>query len=116
MSPDEVRLRHMLDAVRQALEFVHGRSRTDLDTDPMLRLAVIKLLEIIGEAAKNVSEGTRALADIPWREISGTRDRLAHGYFDVNLDIVWDILTLDLPSVQPELETLLARLASSQSR
>jgi uncharacterized protein with HEPN domain len=115
VSSDEVRVRHMLDAARQALEFVHGRDRPDLDSDPMLRLAVIKLLEIIGEAAKNVSEGTRALADIPWREISGTRDRLAHGYFDVNLDIVWDILTLDLPSVLPELEVLLARLESPQT-
>ena len=66
----------------------------------MLMLAPTRLLEIIGEAAKNVFEPTRALAPaIPWREIAGTRDRIAHGYFDINLDIVWEILSIDLPKL-----------------
>lgn len=87
MLPDRVRLLHMRDAVSQALEFSASRLRADLDNDPMLMLALTRLLEIIGEAAKNVSEPTRSLApSIPWREIAGTRDRIAHDYFDINLD------------------------------
>jgi uncharacterized protein with HEPN domain len=102
----------MRDATRQALEFATGRSRADLDTDAMLMLALTRLLEIIGEAAKNVSGPTRALApDLPWREIAGTRDRIAHGYFDINLDTVWDILTLDLPKLQRELDQLVVRVS-----
>lgn len=79
----------MQDATRQALEFINGRTRADLNTDAMLMLALTRLLKIIGEAAKNVSGPVRALAPgIPWRDIAGTRDRIAHGYFDINLDTV----------------------------
>jgi uncharacterized protein with HEPN domain len=103
VQPDLVRVLHMRDAARQALEFTVGRSRADLDEDAMLMLALTRLLEIIGEAAKYVSEPTRAMApEIPWREIAGTRDRIAHGYFDINLDIVWDILSLVRPSEASE--------------
>jgi uncharacterized protein with HEPN domain len=102
----------MQDATRQALEFTANRNRADLDTDAMLMLALTRLVEIIGEAAKNVSGPTRALAPgIPWREIAGTRDRIAHGYFDINLDTVWDILTLDLPKLARELEYLIPRIS-----
>lgn len=87
------------------------RSRADLDADEMLVLALTRPLEIIGEAARHVSEPTRALApDTAWRQITATRNRIIHGYFDVDLDTVWDILTLDLPELEAELERLLARL------
>jgi uncharacterized protein with HEPN domain len=99
------------DAATQALEFSAARVRADLDSDAMLMLALTRLLEIIGEAAKNVSEPTRALAPaIPWREIAGTRDLIAHGYFDINLDIVWEILSIDLPKMLPRLDELLSRV------
>src|SRR3712207_4981117 len=107
---DRARVLHMRDATRQALEFAAGRGRADLDSDAMLMLALTRLLEIIGEAAKYVSEPTRALApSIPWREIAGTRDRIAHGYFDINLDIVWEILSVDLPKLDRELGYLIER-------
>ena len=111
MLPDRVRVHHMLDAAHQAMEFTAGRSRSDLDTDTMLTLALTRLLEILGEAAKNVSSPSRVLApDIPWRQITGTRDRIVHGYFDVDLDVVWRIITVELPTLHPALERLLARL------
>jgi uncharacterized protein with HEPN domain len=101
----------MLDAAALAVEFCTGRTRADLDPDAMLTLALTRLVEIIGEAAKHVSGRTRALAPgIPWREIAGARDRLAHGYFEVDLDILWNIATVDLPALRPELERLLAIL------
>jgi uncharacterized protein with HEPN domain len=108
MPPDEVRLRHMLDAARKTLAFTNGRSRNDLDADEQLTLAVVRLLEIIGEAAKKVTAETRAAhPEIPWREIVGTRDRLIHGYFDVDLDVVWSIATGDLPGLAAALEAIL---------
>ncbi len=74
----------------------------------MLTLAVVRLIEILGEAAKNVSDSTKARSpDIPWRQMSGTRDRLIHAYFEVNLDIVWGIVTQDLPPMIPKLEALI---------
>lgn len=102
---DEVRLRHMLDAARKAIAFTQDRERTDLDADEMLALAVVRLVEILGEAAKNVSQEIRdQLPNIAWRQMAGTRDRLTYAYFDVNLDIIWDIITNDLPPLVEKLE------------
>lgn len=101
---DLVRLRHMLDAARQAVAFVEGKQRADLDRDLQLTLALTRLIEIIGEAAKGVSTGTRARLQVPWRAIAGTRDRLVHAYFDVDLDQVWQIVTVDLPPLIATIE------------
>ena len=106
---DEIRARHMLDAARKAVEFCRDKARTDLDQDELLSLALIRPVEVIGEAAKGVSLEFRSRAgDIPWREIAGTRDRLIHGYADVDLDIVWHIVSEDLPPVIATLERILA--------
>jgi uncharacterized protein with HEPN domain len=99
---DRVRLQHMLDASRQAIAFVQGRRRNDLDTDLQLTLALTRLVEIVGEGAKNVSDEERKRhPDVPWRAMSGTRDRLAHAYFDVDLDQLWQIVSPDLPALTP---------------
>lgn len=83
-------LRHMRDAAREALQFARGRVRSDLDTDRMLVLALIKDIEIIGEAANQASEETKTqLPEIPWADIIGMRHRLVHAYFDINLEILW---------------------------
>ena len=105
---DFVRLRHMLDAARKAEEFVRGRNREDLDADEKLTLALVRLIEVLGEAAKGVSQTFREThPEISWREIAGTRDRLIHGYFDVDLNIVWQIVTKDLPALILQLEKIL---------
>jgi uncharacterized protein with HEPN domain len=109
---DNVRLRHMLDAAREAASFAQGRSRQDLDTERMLNLSLIRLLEIIGEAARGVSQEFReSHPDVPWKEIAGMRDRLIHGYFDVNLDVVWQTVLQDLPALITQLE----RITSTES-
>ena len=109
MTPeDEVRLRHMLDAAKKALQYFKGESRQEIDSDEIRVLAVTRLIEVLGEAAKNVSEMTRNRSpEIPWRKIAGTRDRLIHGYFNVDLDILWQITTVDLPVLIEHLERLL---------
>ena len=105
---DAVRLRHMLDAALKVREFVAGRTRGDLEQDERLALALVRLVEIIGEAAKQVSEETRTLhPHIPWASIMATRNRLIHGYFDVDLDIIWHIVSADLPALIPVLQRIL---------
>ena len=86
---DLVRIRHMLDFSQKAVLFCKGKVRADLDTDEMLALATIHLIEVIGEASRSVSESFKEkYPKIPWQQITGTRNRLAHGYIDVDLDII----------------------------
>lgn len=97
---DDIRLRHMLDSAEEAIEFAAGKSRKDFDDNRKLLLAIIKSIEIIGEAASQISEARKAENDnIPWKDIIGMRNRLSHGYFDVNLDIVWQTVKTDLPDL-----------------
>lgn len=106
---DIVRLQHMLDAAREACSFVAGRKRTHLSIDRQLTLAIVKDIEIIGEAASRVSaEGRSACPGIPWQDCIAMRNRLIHGYFDIDLDIVWSTVKQELPPLIAELEQILA--------
>ncbi|MEM7051720.1 MAG: HepT-like ribonuclease domain-containing protein [Acidobacteriota bacterium] len=98
----------MLEAVRKSREFAQGRRREDLDNDEQLSLALQRLLEVLGEAASKVTlEGRQLAPEIPWRAISGMRNRLIHAYFDVDLDIVWRTISDELPPLEGVLEALL---------
>src|SRR5687768_17160210 len=89
--PDDiVRLRHLRDAAEKAIAFSAGKTRSSLDDDELLRLALTKLVEIVGEAAKQVSDATRQeYPSVPWVAAGRMRDRLIHHYFDINLDVLW---------------------------
>lgn len=106
MSPDaRWRVSHMIEAAEQALAFVAGRSRADLDKDTMLLLALTRAVEIAGETASQVSDAGRSeLADVPWPQIVGMRNRLVHAYFDISRDIVWDPVQLALPELLRQLK------------
>jgi len=105
LESDLVRLRHMLDACREALSFVKGRKQSDLATDRMLLLSLVKEIEIIGEAATQVSNPCRRdIPTIPWEDITGMRHRLVHAYFDIDAKIVWRTVLDDLPSLVEALE------------
>lgn len=100
MPPDDVRIRHMVDAVETALRFVGGKTRADLDGDDMLVLALTKLVEILGEAAKQVTRETRERHPaVPWSAAARMRDRLVHHYFDIDLDVLWSTVVSDLPGL-----------------
>ena len=95
---DLIRLRHMLDAASEAVAFAQNSCRKDLDGDRKLTLALVKDIEIIGEAAYQISEDTRrGLPEIPSDDIVGMRHRLVHAYFDINPDILWKTVRDDLP-------------------
>lgn len=95
---DASRLQHILDAAQRAVQYIRGKKRADLDKDDLLSLALIRLLEIIGEAAWGISDTLRAkYPEIAWRQMAGMRNRLIHGYFDVNNDLVWETVRTELP-------------------
>ena len=110
---DIIRVRHMLDAAKEALSFVQGKARGDLDQDRQLVLSLIRLIEVIGEAAAQVSaEFQKAHPEVPWAVIVGMRNRLIHAYFDVDRDRVWDTAKDDLPKLVTQLDNVLARSRS----
>lgn len=94
----------MIEAAEEALAFVQGRRRADLEQDRMLCLALTRALEIVGEAAAQMSAAGRAeIPGVPWQQVVGMRNRLVHAYFDINLDILWDTVELALPPLLAEL-------------
>ena len=101
-------LQDIQEAVRRIAEYISGMTYEDFLKDSKTQDAVIRNLEIIGEATKNLSREIRAAhPDIPWRAMAGVRDRLIHDYFGVNLDIVWQIVTVELPEVTARIAAVL---------
>ena len=102
-----VRLRHMLDHAREAVSLVKGKMRDDLDADRLLNLALVRLVEIVGEAAARFPRERWSLyPEIPWPQIVSLRNRLIHGYDSIDFDILWEIVTRDLPSLISHLEKI----------
>jgi uncharacterized protein with HEPN domain len=103
-----VSLRHMLDHALEVVAMTKGKKRADLDKDRQLNLALVRLLEIIGEAASRVPKDEQArYADISWSEIISLRNRLIHGYDTVDFDILWQIVSQDLPGLIESLRKVL---------
>jgi uncharacterized protein with HEPN domain len=114
MMPDELdRLLHMRDAAAAAVMFAAGKSRADLETDLMLQFAIVRAVEIIGEAAARLTAATRAAnPQVPWSNIIGMRNRLVHGYFDVDLDVVWSTVDAHLAPLIVTLDTMISSATS----
>lgn len=105
---DLTRIRHMLDYSREAVQMLAGNDPEDLRRNRMLQLALVRLVEVIGEAASRVSDtGQRRYPSIPWQEARGMRNRLVHGYDMIDLKVLWDTVTDDLPPLITELERIL---------
>jgi uncharacterized protein with HEPN domain len=111
MSRDDLwRIGHMLDAIQSAFVFVTGRERADIDTDQMLQFALVRAVEIVGEAASKISpEGRVELPEVAWLDVIGMRNRLVHAYFDINKDILWATVKVSLPELKKALQAYLER-------
>ncbi|MFI4861665.1 MAG: DUF86 domain-containing protein [Phycisphaerales bacterium JB063] len=108
MLDDVVRLRHMLDAATEACAYVEGQSKAMLLDDTMRTLAMVKCIEILGEAATQISEPFKDKhPDLPWQIMKGLRNRLVHAYFDVDISILWETATHNLPPLIEQLSILL---------
>ncbi len=106
--PEEmIRLRHMLDYSKEAVEIMAEKKRSDLDDSRILQLATVRLIEIVGEASARLSKDAQsAFPKISWVQISGMRNRLVHGYDFVDLDILWQTVKEDLPELIKELQKI----------
>lgn len=109
-------LDHMLEALRRIRAYVQECDEDRFFREPMLQDAVIRNIEILGEAANRLSpEFTASRSDIPWRDIAGMRNRLIHGYMQVNLRTVWMVVLRDLPVLEHQLEPLRRSLPDALS-
>lgn len=107
-SHDLVRVKHMIEAADEAISFAQAKNRGDLNKDRMLTVALMREIEVVGEAASKISEDFKLLhPEIPWALIIGMRNKLIHAYFDINLDILWQTVTVNLPLLKEQLDTIL---------
>ena len=107
MRDDRVYVLHIRDAVRRILDYT-AAGRDAFLSDQMIQDAAVRNLEVIGEAAKNLSPGFRdAHAEIPWKPMAGMRDRLIHEYFGVDLELVWQVVERELPEIASRIDSIL---------
>lgn len=114
MKDDLVWIRHIRDEIIFLRKIVKDRTFDDLIHDDYFSHAVRSAIEVIGEAAKNVPDTIKEQhQDIPWREMAALRDKIIHGYFRIDYSIVWNVITEDLPKVEPKISLLLEKLEKS---
>lgn len=92
---------HIRDAILQIKEYTNGRTYIELEANHMFRDAIIRQIMVIGEASKNAPlELKTEYADIPWKKITGSRDKITHDYSNIELDVIWHIIVKDLPELE----------------
>lgn len=102
-------MQHMRDEAAYLVRAGAGLDQAAFVSDETLKRAAVRSIEVMGEAAKGVDDAFRAKhPQVPWRALAGMRDRLIHGYFGVDYDIVWDVLRLKAPELKRELDALIA--------
>ncbi len=102
---DKIYISHIFEAIRLIKEFVAGKTLKEFQNEPMRHSAVVRQLEVIGEAAKRLSvEMKEDSSNLPWRKITGMRDFLIHDYIEVDTEMVWKAATIDVPELAKELE------------
>jgi uncharacterized protein with HEPN domain len=102
---DDKYLLDMLLSARAARDYMQGVDRAGLEVNTMLQDAVIRRLQILGEAASRISQATRAAhAGLPWAEMIGMRNRVVHEYFRLDLDVIWEVVCVDLVPLIAQLE------------
>ena len=101
---DLIFVEHVLESIEAIEEFSKEMTKEKLAVNRLNRNAIIRELEIIGEAVKNISDTTKErYKSVLWREIAGTRDKMIHHYFGIDLEIVWDIIKIELPILKKEM-------------
>ncbi|MCM1564496.1 MAG: DUF86 domain-containing protein [Dehalobacter sp.] len=100
-------IEHILDCIRKIKEFTSGLSLKDFSVNELVQDAVIRNIEIIGEASKKISSDTKQIYyEIPWKEIAGMRDKLIHDYLGVDVEVVWRTITEDIPTLEKQIKEI----------
>jgi uncharacterized protein with HEPN domain len=108
MRRDQLRLQDILENIEAVKLALGGRSREEFNSDLLLRSAILHYLQTIGEAASHISaEMQDKYPDVPWREVSGTRNVIVHAYFSVDLDLIWQTITQDLLPLHSRISAIL---------
>lgn len=111
MKDDRLLLIHIRNESLFLQKISRGRAYEDLLADEYFSHAVIRAIEVIGEAVKSLSPSIKAKhPEIPWREIAGMRDNVIHRYFEINWQIVWDVMTTEIPVLEPKISDILREL------
>jgi len=109
------RLRDILEGINKIEEY-SDRGKSAFEGDPLIQNWFLRHLQIIGEAARALPESIRDISpSIPWRDVIGMRHILVHQYFGIDLEVVWQIVSTDLPKIKPEMEALLKNIEASHS-
>jgi len=115
MKRDKAYLKHILDAISNIEKFIEGVNKENFLSNVEKQYAVLRGLEIIGEATKNLSEELKKKhPNIPWKEIAGMRDKLIHQYFGVNLDLVWETIKTELPELKNQISRILKEIEETK--
>ncbi len=105
---DKLYLYDIAECCRKILEYSEGISNEEFQTNVMLQDAIVRNIEIVGEASKNLTSETRENnPQIAWRDIMRMRDKIVHHYFRLKLDVIWDTIKQDIPTLKPEIENIL---------
>jgi len=106
MKNDKVYIDQILDSIRKIELFVNGVDKENFLENSLVQSAVIMQLTLIGEVSKKISDDLKKKVALPWKEIAGFRDKAIHNYFDINLDVVWDTIAIDLPPLKEGLQKI----------
>ncbi|MFA0747164.1 HepT-like ribonuclease domain-containing protein [Fervidibacter sp.] len=108
---DSVYLRHILDAIHRIERYLSNVTREQFLREELLQDGVVRQLEIIGEACRHISDELRQkYPAVPWSQIIGMRNRIIHEYFNVDLNIVWEVVQKDLPELKGQVKTILSEM------
>ena len=100
--------RDIVEVINRIESYVQDTTRLQFETDRMRFDAVVRNLEVIGESVKRVPDSIREnYPSVAWRKIAGLRDRLIHAYFDIDIDIIWDIVQSELPTLKNEIQRII---------
>ena len=106
MKNDKIYIYQILDSIKKIELFVKGVDKESFFTNSLIQSGVIMQLTLIGEVSKKISGDSKVKINLPWKEIAGFRDKAIHNYFDINLDVVWDTIIIDLPLLKKELQKI----------